>query len=329
MNETAQELHAAPHKPVMLGEMLTALSPRDGEVYVDATFGAGGYSRAILESAHCQVYAIDRDPHVSMLADALARDFPGRFVLLAGCFSEMVELLASQGIESVDGIVMDIGVSSMQLDQPERGFSFQSDGPLDMRMGARGVPASVLVNTLPEDELADVIYKYGEEKASRKIAKAIVEMRESAPIETTLRLADIIRSVVPRKKDADPATKTFQALRIAVNDELGELEKALEASRHLLKTGGRLVVVTFHSLEDRIVKQCMRNMSGYRSEAVSRHFPEALQAAEEGRVLSAQFILPKGQPIHPAKEEIAHNPRSRSAKLRHAVKAELLEDEAI
>ena len=163
---------AAPHNPVMLGEMLHALQPKDDEIYVDATFGAGGYSRAILESAQCRVYAIDRDPNTIMLADALARDFPGRFLYLAGCFSQMVELLAAQGVEKVDGIVMDLGVSSMQIDNAERGFSFKNDGPLDMRMGHADVPASVLVNTLPENELADIIYQYGEERASRAVARA-------------------------------------------------------------------------------------------------------------------------------------------------------------
>ena len=278
---------ASPHKPVMLGEMLAALSPRNGEIYVDATFGAGGYSRAILESAECRVYAIDRDPNTVMLADALARDFPGRFLLLTGCFSEMLSLLAQEGVTTVDGIVMDLGVSSMQLDQAERGFSFKQDGPLDMRMGCEGVSASILVNTLPEKELADIIYQYGEDRASRKIAAAIVKEREQNPIQTTGHLADIVRKVVRKSGDVDPATRTFQALRIKVNDELGEIERALASSPNLLRPGGRLIAVTFHSLEDRIVKRFMRP----KADVASRHAMAALVQQQKDAGLSL-FDLP-------------------------------------
>lgn len=301
----------APHQPVMLAEVLAALEPRDGEIYVDATFGAGGYSRAILESAECRVYAIDRDPNAIMLADALARDFPGRFLLLTGCFGDMLSLLHAEGVEEIDGIVMDLGVSSMQLDQAERGFSFRNDGPLDMRMG-EGVPASALVNTLPEKELADIIYHYGEERASRKVAAAIVKARAEAPIETTLQLAEIVKSVV-HSKDIHPATRTFQALRIKVNDELGEIERALTSAPDLLRPGGRLVVVSFHSLEDRIVKRFMKPSNA----SASRHDPmQMLQQQEEAAI----YTLAQSKPVLPSQEETKTNPRARSAKLRVATR---------
>jgi 16S rRNA (cytosine1402-N4)-methyltransferase len=305
------------HYPVMLPDVLQALAPKDGEIYVDATFGAGGYSRAILESAECRVYAIDRDPQVVMLADALARDFPGRFLLLTGCFGDMLELLAREGIDTVDGIVMDLGVSSMQLDQSERGFSFRFDGPLDMRMGTRGMTAAVLVNTLPEQELADVIYRYGEERMSRRIAKAIVSERDIAPIETTARLAQIVRSVVRRSGDTDPATRTFQALRISVNEELKEIENALASAPHLLRPGGRLIAVTFHSLEDRIVKQFLRPPP----RAASRHDMAALLRLKDA-VVPPVFNLPHSKPILPSERETKENPRSRSAKMRVAIRTQ-------
>ncbi len=318
MNEAAQLQGVTgrrAHLPVMLQEVLTALSPKDGEIYVDATFGAGGYSRAILESAKCRVYAIDRDPSTRLLADALARDFPGRFLLLAGCFSDMVSLLAQQGVTGVDAIVMDLGVSSMQIDQAARGFSFKHDGPLDMRMSCDGVSAAILVNSLPEDELADILYMYGEEKASRKIAAAIVAEREIAPIETTAQLAALIRRVVRQSGEMDPATRTFQALRIRVNDELGELERALDAAPTLLRTGGRLIVVSFHSLEDRIVKRFLRP----KSEVASRHAMAALVQQQQDSGL-ALFDLPSGKAIIPGVPETRLNPRARSAKLRVAIR---------
>ena len=303
------------HIPVMLPQVLEALQPKDGEIYVDATFGAGGYSRAILESAECRVYAIDRDPNASLLADALARDFPGRFLFLSGCFGDMLSILSAEGVGSIDGLVMDIGVSSMQIDQAERGFSFRQDGPLDMRMSQKGISASVLVNTLPEKELADLLYTYGEERASRKIAKAIVEARAETPIETTAQLAAIVRSVVRKTSDTDPATKTFQALRIQVNDELGELERALDQSPRLLREGGRLIVVTFHSLEDRIVKKFMRP-SGH---AASRHDMAALVQQQEEAGLHL-FDLPTRKAVLANADEIRRNPRARSAKMRWAVR---------
>lgn len=305
------------HAPVMLPEVLQALAPKKNEIYLDATFGAGGYSRAILESAECRVYAIDRDPNAVMLADALARDFPGRFLLLAGCFGDMLSLMAQEGVTRVDGIVMDIGVSSMQIDQPERGFSFRHDGPLDMRMSQSGVPASVLVNELPEKELADIIYEYGEERASRAVARAIVQARSERPIETTGHLADIVRKAVRSKGDVDAATRTFQALRIKVNDELGELQRALEAAPYLLNPGGRLIVVTFHSLEDRLVKRFMRPARG----AQSRHDMAALveQEREAGRSV---FDLPFKKAVMPSDAETRKNPRARSAKMRVAIRNE-------
>lgn len=304
----------APHKPVMLREVIEQMAPEDGKIYVDATFGAGGYSRALLESAECRVYAIDRDPNTVMLADALARDFPGRFLFLAGCFGDMLELLATEGIRQVDGIVMDLGVSSMQLDEAERGFSFSKEGPLDMRMQASGVSADVLVNTLPEQELADIIYTYGEEKASRAIARAIVAEREHSPIHTTGHLADIVRRAVKKHSKTDPATKTFQALRIQVNDELGQLESALHATPHLLQPGGKLIVVSFHSLEDRIVKQFLRP----KANVASRHAMAAL--VEQGQKQEGLFDLPFGKAITADDLEIAANPRARSAKMRVGVR---------
>lgn len=257
------------HSPVMLAEVLRALEPRDGGVYVDATFGAGGYSRGLLEAADCTVWGIDRDPLAQSIGADLGREFPGRLTVLAGRFGDMRELLSSVGVERVDGVALDLGVSSMQLDDPARGFSFRADGPLDMRMDADGrlghdmATAADVVNSLAEQELADLIYKYGEERASRRVARAIVELREKAPITRTEELADLIRGVVRKSKDGiDPATRTFQALRIFVNDELGELARGLAGAEALLAPGGRLAVVSFHSLEDRVVKEFLRERSG-------------------------------------------------------------------
>lgn len=305
------------HIPVMLPEVLEALNPANDEVYVDATFGAGGYSRAILESAECRLYAIDRDPNVSHFAETLKRDFPDRFVFLAGSFSEMTQLLAEHGVEKVDGIVMDLGVSSMQLDQAERGFSFMRDGALDMRQSCQGMSAAEVVNTLEAKELADILYLYGEEKRSRQIARAILAARTEEPIETTLQFARIIENASPKgHHKIHPATRSFQALRIYVNRELEELESALAASPQLLNTGGRLVVVSFHSLEDRIVKRffttCSReNLGG------SRHLPVVDEAP------SPLFTLPnRNKAIAASEQESKANTRSRSAKLRLAIRTE-------
>lgn len=305
-----------PHAPVMLHEMLAALNPQRGEQIVDGTFGAGGYTRAVLEKADCTVYAIDRDSHVQQFADKLKAEFDGRFVFLSGSFGQMVELLAEKGVESVDGIVLDIGVSSMQIDEAGRGFSFKRNGPLDMRMAQSGVTAADLVNNASEADLSDIIHHYGEERAARRIAKAIVVAREETPITTTHQLAALVAKVVGRGKGKiDPATRTFQALRIHVNDELGELTRALEAAEHVLKPGGRLVVVTFHSLEDRIVKRFFQSRSGALEEAVSRHVPQVAKST-----VQASFELEQRKAAKAGKDEADMNPRARSAKLRWGVR---------
>lgn len=301
------------HKPVMLTEMLEAIAPREGGIYLDGTFGAGGYSEAILKAADCKVYAIDRDPNVAEIARELEAAYPGRFIFIAGNFSEMAALLAAHDVAKVDGIVLDIGVSSMQLDVAERGFSFAKDGPLDMRMGASGKTAAYIVNHYAEETLADLIYHYGEEKFSRRIARAIVAARNIAPIETTLQLANIIAGAVPRKMPGlHPATRSFQAIRILVNDELGELERALKSSLKLLKQSGRLVVITFHSLEDRIVKHFIQSHQ-INAAAGSRHLPPSPRKAEA--LLEPLYTKPR----LPTEEETATNARARSAKLRSAI----------
>lgn len=310
------------HFPVMRDEVLAVLSPKADEIFVDGTFGAGGYSRAMLEEGPCRVYAIDRDPNVKETADALAHEFPGRFQLVPGCFSQMDELMKAQGIEAVDGVALDIGVSSMQFDDSERGFSFQNDGPLDMRMSAEGTSAAQVVNQYGEEELADIIYGFGEEKKSRRIARAIVEARLVEPIERTAHLAKIIegaigyRRYVKGKKQIHPATRTFQALRIYVNDELGELRKGLDAAERILNPGGRLCIVTFHSLEDRIVKKFFKTRSGGDARG-SRHMP---QDNTEETNPSFEMIV-KGAK-KPSKNELDLNVRSRSAKLRAARRTE-------
>jgi 16S rRNA (cytosine1402-N4)-methyltransferase len=302
------------HQPVMLKEVLAAMQPRDGEIYVDATFGAGGYTRALLESAQCKVFAIDRDPSVQELAEKLQKEFAGRFCFLMGCFSDMVALLAAQGVEKVQGVVMDIGVSSMQIDQAERGFSFRHTGPLDMRQSQSGISAADVVNTMKESELANILYEFGEEKKSRQIARAIVAQRAIKPFETTTELAELIAKVVRvGKQEIHPATRSFQALRIYVNRELEELENALNAAENLLETGGRLVVVSFHSLEDRIVKQYLRQRSGSESSG-SRHLPEMPAKVQP------IFSIHGNKAIAPTDAEMRVNPRARSAKLRCALR---------
>jgi 16S rRNA (cytosine1402-N4)-methyltransferase len=309
------------HLPVMLKEVLEALAPRAGGRYVDGTFGAGGYTRGILEAADCEVYAIDRDPAALAAGQALARHYEGRLFLLEGCFGEMDLLLRAAGVESVDGVALDIGVSSMQLDEAGRGFSFRFDGPLDMRMGAEGPSAAEVVNGLDEGELADILFRYGEERQARRIARAITAARSRAPITRTLQLADIVRGAVRGGKGQaiDPATRSFQALRIYVNDELGELERGLAAAETLLAPGGRLVVVSFHSLEDRIVKSFLKEKSG--GEGGSRHLPQAAFASAPSLEL-----LFKGA-LKPGPEEIRVNPRARSARLRAARKCGPLQQE--
>lgn len=306
------------HIPVMKDEMLAAVAPRDGEVIIDGTFGAGGYSRALLGAATCKVVAFDRDPNVQLLADALARGVPGHFLFLAARFSAMVTMLAEIGINAVDAIVLDIGVSSMQFDEDLRGFSFQREAPLDMRMSAEGMSAADVVNGYSEAELIRILYDYGEERDAKRIAQKIISARSVQAITTTVQLADIIRSAVrnPGKMKIHPATKSFQALRIEVNQELAELEEALRAAEHLLKPGGRLVVITFHSLEDRIVKQFMLNRSNPEG-AISRHSPAALLVRGEAK---NTFILTPKNAITPSEQEVSRNPRARSAKLRCATR---------
>lgn len=305
-----------PHVPVLLDEVLAALAPAEGGRYVDGTFGAGGYSRGLLEAADCQVWAIDRDPTAIAGGATLQHDYPGRLQLLTGCFGDMDRLVADQDIESVDGIALDLGVSSMQLDQAERGFSFRADADLDMRMSgaAGGETAADLVNGLSEEALADVIFHYGEERRSRHVARAIVAARREAPITRTLQLAEIVRKVVRRSKDGiDPATRTFQALRVQVNDELGEIDRGLAAAERLLAPGGVLAVVSFHSLEDRRVKAFLQARSGHLDRG-SRHLPSAAPTPTN----AATFTLLHRSPKRPSPVEQQRNPRARSARLRAA-----------
>jgi 16S rRNA (cytosine1402-N4)-methyltransferase len=305
------------HVPVMLPEVLRLLAPRGGGVYLDGTFGGGGYAQAILEAAPCTLWAIDRDPDAITRGASLVARFPGRLHLIHGRFGNMLDLLAERGVTALDGVVLDVGVSSYQIDDPARGFSFRGDGPLDMRMERSGPTAADLVNSLPERELADLLFEFGEERASRRIARAIVVARaESVPgrepgITTTGRLASIIRGVLPPDRSGiHPATRSFQALRIRVNDELGEIERALDQASRLLSPGGRLVVVSFHSLEDRIVKRFMGEAAG-RSPAPSRHDPRGLAARPTPR-----FRLLTARPMRPGPAETTVNPRARSARLR-------------
>ena len=302
---------SAGHVPVLLAEMLRALGPHDGGVYLDATFGGGGYAEAILCSAACTLWAIDRDPDAIARGANLAARFPGRLHLIEGRFGDMFSALQAAGVHRLDGVVLDLGVSSFQLDEPARGFSFRTEGPLDMRMGKHGTTAADLVNTLPEHALADLLFEFGEERASRRIARAIVAARAEAPITTTGRLAAIIRGVLPPDRSGiDPATRSFQALRIRVNDELDEIEHALTAAAQLLAPGGRLVVVAFHSLEDRIVKRFMTDATG-RAPSPSRHDPRGLLARP-----SPHFRLLTPRAVRPGAAETNANPRARSARLR-------------
>ncbi|WP_426958785.1 16S rRNA (cytosine(1402)-N(4))-methyltransferase RsmH [Muricoccus radiodurans] len=308
----APDSAAAGHIPVMLAEVLDALSPRDGGAYLDGTFGGGGYAAAILGAAACTLYAVDRDPDAIARGAALAARFPGRLHLMEGRFGGMLDLLAARGVTALDGVVLDLGISSFQIDQAERGFSLRSDGPLDMRMERSGPTAADLVNTLPERELADLLWELGEERHSRRIARKLVAARGDAPFETTLQLAEAIHAVMPRDPSGmDSATRSFQALRIRVNDELGEVERGLAAAARLLAPGGRLVVVSFHSLEDRIVKRFMRDAAG-RTPGASRHDPASLT----GQVAPAGYRLLTTAALRPGAAETDRNPRARSARLR-------------
>ena len=305
---------SALHAPVMVAEVAAALAPRDGDILVDATYGRGGYTRALLEAARTRIYAIDRDPEAIAHGAELAALYPGRLTLVEGRFGEMDHLLAARDVPPVDGVTLDVGVSSPQLDDAERGFSFRADGPLDMRMEKSGATAADLVNSAPEQELAETIATLGEERHARRVARAICAARREAPIQRTLDLAEILRRVVPRAKDGiDPATRTFQAIRLRVNDELGELERGLAAAERILRPGGRIAVVSFHSLEDRIVKRFLRARSG--GEGVSRHAPEISGPAPS-------FDLEGRKAIEASPAEIARNPRARSARLRIARRTE-------
>lgn len=298
------------HVPVLLAEVCSALDVKRGGIFIDGTFGAGGYTRAIID-AHPRnmVIAIDRDPDAIAGGAAMAARAKRRLSLVSGRFGELDEIARAEGVESVDGVVLDIGVSSMQLDEAERGFSFRNDGPLDMRMEREGPSAADLVNEASEARLADIFYHYGEERRARAVARAIVEARRRQPIETTKQLAELVASLIRQEPNGiHPATRVFQGLRIAVNDELGELVRALHAAERILKPGGRLVVVTFHSLEDRIVKQFFAARTG-RAATGSRHLPAA--AADE-----PTFELVTKGPVGPGDQEIARNSRARSAKLR-------------
>ena len=308
----------ARHIPVMLPDVLDALQPKPHETYIDGTFGAGGYTRAILETADCRVVAFDRDPTAIAGGAALVEEFAPRLTLLHRPFGEMAEAIQEIGVEAVDGVVLDIGVSSMQIDQAERGFSFQSDGPLDMRMSCEGPSAADVVNGFEEEQIADIIYEYGEERRSRAIARAIVKARAIAPLTRTKELADLVLRVFHgRKEDGrHPATRTFQGLRIFINNELGELERALSAAEKILRPGGRLVLVTFHSLEDRIVKRFLAERSGKMDQG-SRYLPQ-----KNIQVSPPSFRLVNSRPLTPQKGELDVNPRARSARLRAAIRTD-------
>jgi 16S rRNA (cytosine1402-N4)-methyltransferase len=303
-------MSSAPHIPVLGREAIDHLAPREGGLYIDATFGAGGYSRAILDVPGTQVIAIDRDRTAIEGGAELVACSAGRLTLVEDRFSNLAEVCAAQGIDGVDGVVMDVGVSSMQLDQADRGFSFRLGGPLDMRMGHVGPTAADVIARASEADLASIIYIFGEERHSRAVARAIVAARKEAPITTTRALADIVAKVVRSKpSEIHPATRTFQALRIFVNEELDELYLALSAAERVLNPGGRLVVVSFHSLEDRIVKNFLAERS--KPGGGSRHLPEIAQA-------TPSFVVLTKRPVTPDEAEISANPRARSAKLRGA-----------
>jgi len=296
------------HNPVMLDEVLQMLEPRDGARYVDGTFGGGGYASAILEAADCRVLGIDRDPEAIARGEALAQRFGGRLTLVQGEFSRMDEFT-----QQSDGVVLDLGVSSFQFDQPARGFSFREDGPLDMRMSLSGESAADVVNTADERTLTQIIARYGEEKNARRIARAIIAAR---PVTGTAQLAAIVSEAqgpAALRLAIHPATRTFQALRIHVNDELGELERGLDAALNILAPQGRLVVVSFHSLEDRMVKHFLSQRSTSAPRA-SRHAPVSAPAHK------AAFQLLTTRPLIPSEAELASNPRARSAKLRAGLK---------
>ena len=306
VTDASQAASNSPHIPVLLRPILDHCAPISG-AWLDGTFGAGGYTRALLDAGADRVYGVDRDPMVFDMAQSWAVDYGDRLHLVEGVFSKLDEYASD-----LDGVVLDLGVSSMQLDQADRGFSFIKDGPLDMRMSQSGPSAADIVNTTDETELANILFLYGEERASRRIARAIVKRREATSFDTTLDLADLIEHVLPRTKpgQSHAATRSFQALRIAVNDEYGELYRGLMAAERALKPGGQLAVVTFHSVEDRMVKRFLQMRSGSNARA-NRYAPDIEQAP-------AQFELRSKKAIAPTEDELAQNPRARSAKLRIA-----------
>ena len=311
----------ASHIPVLMNEVLAALKPAGGEVYIDGTFGAGGYTSHILQAADCRVIGLDRDPNVAPHVDAIRGEFGVRFAFVEAEFSRLDKVTNG---ELVDGIVLDIGVSSMQLDQDKRGFSFMRDGPLDMRMAGNtpdaGASAYDAIRHLSRNDLQQIFKVYGEERRARRCADFIVRAREEAPIETTLQLANVLAQALGSGGKRHPATKVFQALRIFVNDELGELVRALLAAERILKPGGRLVVVSFHSLEDRIIKAFLRKRSG-EVRGGSRHLPPQ-SASEEYGDNAPSFTLPKRSGVAPKEAELAANPRARSARLRCGVRTD-------
>lgn len=306
----------SPHAPVLLAEVIEALAPKAGDVVIDATFGAGGYTRAILERG-AEVVALDRDPTVQPFAEVVARDFPDRFQLIRTPFSGLAEAFEESGKAKLDGAVFDIGVSSMQLDQAERGFSFMRDGPLDMRMSDEGETAADIVNTWDHGPLAHIFKLYGDERQSGRVATAILRRRVEQPFTRTLDLAEVVEKALGGRRGAaiHPATRVFQALRIAVNDELGELERGLEAAEATLAPGGRLVVVTFHSLEDRMVKAFLTERTG-NAPGGSRHAPVAVETRKPSFDLLFKGAREAGE------AELAANPRARSAKIRAAVRTD-------
>ena len=310
MAAAAHAPDTAPHIPVLLRPLLEAVAPVRG-VWVDGTLGAGGYTRALLEAGAERVIGVDRDPLALEMAREWGAEYGTRLDLVQDTFSNM-----DDHAQGVDGVVLDLGVSSMQLDQAERGFSFMQDGPLDMRMSQDGPSAADLVNAASESDLADILYLYGEERASRRIARAIVRAREENPIKTTFQLVEIVEKCLPRPKpgQAHPATRSFQALRIAVNDEFGELVAGLEAAERALKPGGQLAVVTFHSIEDRMVKRFLQAKSGGGGRG-SRHAPEV-------QAIAPEFEVRNRKAIGPDDRELGENPRSRSAKLRVAIRTD-------
>ena len=301
------------HVSVMTNEVVSGLNPRNGGGYVDGTFGQGGYSRAILDVAATRVFGIDRDPAAIDFGAELINEYPSRLTLIQGCFGDITKIMANEGISHVDGIMLDLGVSSPQIDNPERGFSFRYDGPLDMRMENKGPTAADFINDATEEDIANVIYEYGDERHSRRIARRIVEARKLKPILSTSQLVNIIHSNVRRSRDGiHPATRTFMALRIQVNDELGELDRGLISAEKILKPGGRLAVVAFHSLEDKKIKSFLHERGGLAAKG-SRHMPETNEIN-----MAPSFNLVKRGVIKPAVSEVLLNPRSRSAKLRVA-----------